>query len=240
MVARSRSLHPLTVFALVALAVLATAPGLAQEEEQAPAPDARIENPAADAAVEPSAVDPADQQGELAIRIFPSLLELGLDVMPGDDQAKSVLTAVNALRRQDNQRPLAALDEDAVGYVEQKVAAYRTQRTLTIRIQGALEALGFEPGPIDGVYGPLTTESVRKYQRSAGLAPSGALTAEQVDALEMKSIDRIMRPPEAKRSPEPKPSPGAQPPRDDPDAVAATPAAKAPEIDSDLLDYIGR
>lgn len=237
MSARSRSPHPLTVTALLAFAtMLASAPSRAQEPRTS---DARIENPSAQAPADPVAqasVGPADAQRDLAFKIFPSLLEIGLDVVPGDDPAKSVLAAVNGLRRQDNQRPFAALDSEAAAYVDDKVTAYRTERSLTIRIQGALDALGLEPGPIDGIYGPLTTEGVRRYQRSVGLPPTGALTAEQVDALEMKSIDKIMRPPPAQAKSPPAP---AKAPREDAGAVIATPA-KAPEIDPDLLDYIGR
>jgi hypothetical protein len=227
MSARSRYRFSLMiVVSLVLAAMLANAPSIAQMPS-----DARIDNPAAADEPAPAAVDAVDEQHELALTIFPSLLELGLDVVPSDDQATSVLTAVNALRRKDNQRPFAALDSEAAAYVEQKVAAYRAQQLLTIRIQGALEALGFDPGPIDGLYGPLTTEAVRRYQRSAGLPPNGVLTAEQVDALEMKSI---LQPAGPKVPPA-----DAKTPRGDADAVVATPA-KPPEIDPDLLDYIGR
>jgi hypothetical protein len=243
MVARSGSRHALTVTALCAFAaMLMIVPGRAQAPALSPdASDARIENPAAasgDSTPNSDDVSPEDQQRDLAFKIFPSLLEIGLDVVPGDDPAKSVIAAVNGLRRQDKQPPVAALDNDVVAYVDQKVAAYRTERLLTIRIQGALDALGLQPGPIDGMYGPLTTESVRRYQRSAGMPPTGILTAEQVDALEMKSIDKLMRPPEAAP-----PAEAEAPPAKAPDAgagtVVATPA-NAPEIAPDILDWIGR
>jgi hypothetical protein len=243
MIARSGSRHALTVTALCVLAaMLMVVPGRAQAPALTPAPsDARIENPApasGDSTPNPDEVSPEDQQRDLAFKIFPSLLEIGLDVTPGDDPAKSVLAAVNGLRRQDKQPPIAALDDDVVAYVDRKVAAYRTERLLTIRIQGALDALGLEPGPIDGMYGPLTTESVRRYQRSAGMPPTGILTAEQVDALEMKSIDKLMRPPEATPPPEVQ-APVAKAPDSDTGTVVATPA-NAPEIAPDILDWIGR
>jgi peptidoglycan hydrolase-like protein with peptidoglycan-binding domain len=205
----------------------------ARSQERTP-PDSRLENPAADAA----AADAEDQQRDLAFKIFPSLLEIGLDVTPGDDPAKSVLAAVNGLRRQDKQPPIAALDDDSVAYVDQKVAAYRTERLLTIRIQGALDALGFEPGPIDGIYGPLTAEGVRRYQRSVGMPPTGTLTAQQVDALEMKSVDTLMRPPVPQPAADSQ-APLANEPAADSGTVVATPA-NAPEIAPDILDWIGR
>ncbi|MGE5539941.1 MAG: peptidoglycan-binding domain-containing protein [Gemmatimonas sp.] len=220
MSACSRTRHRFGISALIALAAIVVL-----------ALPTRAQQAADDATV---VIDPADGQRELAMKLFPGLLEMGLDVTPSDDQVRSVLAAVNALRRQDNQRQFAQLDADAAAYVEGKLAAYRTQHQLTLRIQGALDALGFSPGPLDGIYGPLTTDAVRRYQRSTGLSPSGQLTAEQVDALEMRSIDRIMRPPETATS-------GATgPAADNGDAMVAAPAANAPEIDPDLLDYIGR
>jgi peptidoglycan hydrolase-like protein with peptidoglycan-binding domain len=40
-------------------------------------------------------------------------------------------------------------------------------------IQRKLTAEGFSPGPLDGLYGPLTTAAVMRFQRSRGLAPDG-------------------------------------------------------------------
>ena len=53
----------------------------------------------------------------------------------------------------------------------------------TIReLQRALKKAGFNPGPIDGVYGPLTRAAVKRFQKAKGL-PSGALTIETLKAL---------------------------------------------------------
>ena len=41
------------------------------------------------------------------------------------------------------------------------------------RVQRALKAAGFDPGGIDGVYGPKTTAAVYNYQVSKGLVPDG-------------------------------------------------------------------
>ena len=40
-------------------------------------------------------------------------------------------------------------------------------------LQARLTALGYQPGPVDGVYGQRTAEAVRDYQLSAGLVPDG-------------------------------------------------------------------
>jgi peptidoglycan hydrolase-like protein with peptidoglycan-binding domain len=40
-------------------------------------------------------------------------------------------------------------------------------------IQRKLAAMGFAPGPIDGLYGPITTAAVARFQQSRGLVPDG-------------------------------------------------------------------
>lgn len=42
-------------------------------------------------------------------------------------------------------------------------------------LQGHLAAFGFDPGPVDGVYGPRTAAAVAAFQRSKGLEPDGVL-----------------------------------------------------------------
>lgn len=43
----------------------------------------------------------------------------------------------------------------------------------TENIQKALIAAGLDPGPVDGIYGPLTEGAVREYQSANGLDPDG-------------------------------------------------------------------
>jgi Putative peptidoglycan binding domain len=43
------------------------------------------------------------------------------------------------------------------------------------QVQELLKAAGFDPGPIDGVLGPLTRAALRRYQASQGLPSTGSL-----------------------------------------------------------------
>ncbi len=43
--------------------------------------------------------------------------------------------------------------------------------TAVRNLQLMLQALGYNPGPIDGIYGPLTYEAVWAFQRDYGLTP---------------------------------------------------------------------
>ncbi|MGZ4233968.1 MAG: peptidoglycan-binding domain-containing protein [Solirubrobacteraceae bacterium] len=66
------------------------------------------------------------------------------------------------------------------------------------KLQRQLRLLGFGPGPVDGRYGPQTTDAVKHLQEAAGLQPDGIvgpLTAEVLrrDAPEPPSDDRAER-----------------------------------------------
>ncbi len=53
---------------------------------------------------------------------------------------------------------------------------------LVLDVQKALKENGFNPGPIDGIYGPRTKAALRKFQKANGLAVGG-LTKETIRAL---------------------------------------------------------
>jgi peptidoglycan hydrolase-like protein with peptidoglycan-binding domain len=59
----------------------------------------------------------------------------------------------------------------------------RISRNEVRQMQRALKQAGFDPGPVDGVMGPLTITTIRNYQSHFGLNVTGTLTAETRDAL---------------------------------------------------------
>ncbi len=55
-------------------------------------------------------------------------------------------------------------------------AAAAQMPTAEVReVQGRLRAMGFNPGPADGVVGPLTENAAQQYQRARGLEATGAV-----------------------------------------------------------------
>ena len=66
------------------------------------------------------------------------------------------------------------------GTVEASLGFNPTDRRL---IQSGLTALGYRPGPVDGVFGPATRQAIRAWQKTKGLSETGYLTREQADAL---------------------------------------------------------
>jgi peptidoglycan hydrolase-like protein with peptidoglycan-binding domain len=51
------------------------------------------------------------------------------------------------------------------------------------RVQVALRELGFDPGEIDGIYGPITARAVRAFQEKSGLPADGRVGAESWESL---------------------------------------------------------
>jgi peptidoglycan hydrolase-like protein with peptidoglycan-binding domain len=51
------------------------------------------------------------------------------------------------------------------------------------KIQTALQKRGVDPGPIDGILGPLTKESIRTFQGRYGMKPTGEVDNQTLFAL---------------------------------------------------------
>jgi g-D-glutamyl-meso-diaminopimelate peptidase len=49
--------------------------------------------------------------------------------------------------------------------------------TEVMKIQATLKKIGYNPGPIDGVFGSQTEEAVRQFQRNNGLTADGIVGA---------------------------------------------------------------
>ena len=44
---------------------------------------------------------------------------------------------------------------------------------MTEKVQKALARLGYDPGTIDGVMGPKTTEAITEFEQATGMKPAG-------------------------------------------------------------------
>jgi hypothetical protein len=50
-------------------------------------------------------------------------------------------------------------------------------------IQAKLESLGYEPGPVDGIFGPQTLAAVKRYEIAIGREPTGAIDQRLLERL---------------------------------------------------------
>ena len=62
----------------------------------------------------------------------------------------------------------------------QDVSLTREQR---IRVQRGLAALGFDAGPVDGMFGPRTRSAIWEWQQAKGLEATGYLTQDEAETL---------------------------------------------------------
>jgi len=53
-------------------------------------------------------------------------------------------------------------------------------------VQQALSFLGYSPGPIDGIFGPMTNEAVRRFQSDQRIAVDGIVGPETIAALNIE------------------------------------------------------
>ena len=58
------------------------------------------------------------------------------------------------------------------------IAGNQASRNLTSDVQAGLADLGYDPGPVDGKYGPKTKTAIESYQADNGLLTDGMVTPE--------------------------------------------------------------
>lgn len=76
----------------------------------------------------------------------------------------------------------SALAQTSVRQPPPDAKAYASDPAV-VSVQLALRALGFDPGPVDGVMGANTASALRKFQNSRGLPATGQMDAQTIDAL---------------------------------------------------------
>jgi peptidoglycan hydrolase-like protein with peptidoglycan-binding domain len=70
------------------------------------------------------------------------------------------------------------------------ISASRKKVMNTREIQYRLKELGYEPGPIDGIFGRRTTSAVKAFQHEAGLLSFGIVGAKTLAALALDEAPR--------------------------------------------------
>lgn len=87
--------------------------------------------------------------------------------------------AVAAFQTKRGLDPDGRLSADVLDHLR---AVYRSAQVRTA--QGWLTALGYDPGPVDGVEGPRTRQAVGQFQNDAGLSTDGRVTAALLSRLQ--------------------------------------------------------
>lgn len=69
----------------------------------------------------------------------------------------------------------------------QRASTGGTASSTVSSVQADLAKLGYEPGPIDGFYGPQTRSAIREYQQDHGLPVDGNATADLAQQLQLRA-----------------------------------------------------
>jgi peptidoglycan hydrolase-like protein with peptidoglycan-binding domain len=80
-------------------------------------------------------------------------------------------------------QPSAAQGATAQGAAAQGTTTKATDPQLVRNVQKELKSEGIDPGPVDGIWGPKTSQGVRQFQKAQGLEETGQLNGRTLSAL---------------------------------------------------------
>jgi peptidoglycan hydrolase-like protein with peptidoglycan-binding domain len=75
-------------------------------------------------------------------------------------------------------------DQQRIG-AQERISAEQLTSSQVRELQQALQEHGADPGPIDGIMGPMTREGIREFQQDEGIAATGELDRETLEALDL-------------------------------------------------------
>ena len=119
---------------------------------------------------------------------LPSSMEELTQVFDGGKEQAQAEPAT--AQSQDNVKA-AAMAAESTGHVV--VDETKPTREIILAAQKLLAGLGYEPGPLDGLVGPKTSDAVRKYQADASLPTDGKITKSLVEWLSKLELDSTGR-----------------------------------------------
>lgn len=121
------------------------------------------------------------------------LLALGFDVALGDTVTPRTLAAIQNFQQSRGIEVTSMIDRQVLLALEETSwelgdrLLYVSKPLLrgddVVALQQSLALLGFDPGRVDGIFGPLTESGLQEFQRNYGLDASGTLTRATLVAL---------------------------------------------------------
>ncbi|GEM_PF-2961932 len=157
-----------------------SAPATPTVVDESPAPAAPTTAPTTDAG------NGDDNDASLVLRVQRNLIALGHDAPEDGALTPAMRRAVRAFQTDAGVRVNGAVTARLLAQTEAALErkAVRDAGPVMIRlIQQELQRIGINPGPVDGVYGPLTRAGIAQFQQQAGLAADGRPTPAVRDAL---------------------------------------------------------
>lgn len=162
--------------------------------------------------------------GELADYSNP----LTVEVVEGNGNTKRFLKPTRVqifggvLRKMENKNDYV-LGSDILGTTIPTVGQTYNDKATVEAVQKALKAKGFDPGKIDGIYGPNTAAAIRKMQKALGAEETGTIDYGVMMVLRINAPQTTqVAVSEPGASPAPAPAPGTSP--------SPSPQAKTPSM----------
>jgi hyperosmotically inducible protein len=117
-----------------------------------------------------------------------------LDSARASQMAREV-PGVRAVRNDTTyQEPKTSLDTNRSGTMRARAASADMSPSADVRAaQERLKEKGYDPGPIDGVWGPRTAAAVREYQRREKITVTSRLDTETTGKLEVRKDEAIQK-----------------------------------------------
>ncbi|CAB4789327.1 MAG: hypothetical protein F2729_05320 [Actinobacteria bacterium] len=119
---------------------------------------------------------------------------LGYEVVPGDIYNDDVVRAVQAFQVERGLALRDGIDNDTWHVLEETswglgdrllyVSRPYLRGDDVVMLQQSLSLLGFDPGRVDGIFGPLTETALADFQANIALTPDGTLTMATLRELE--------------------------------------------------------
>jgi N-acetylmuramoyl-L-alanine amidase len=127
------------------------------------------------------------------VPLHEQLFALGFDVVLDDTVTNATITAVQAFQQARGLEITSVIDRHVLHALEETSwelgdrLLYVSRPLLrgddVVALQQSLALLGFDPGRVDGIFGPLTESGLQEFQRNYGLSASGTLTRSTLVAL---------------------------------------------------------
>jgi lysozyme family protein len=102
------------------------------------------------------------------------------------------------------QQPGAQQQDGNIGQ-EQQAAVQQLTSEQVRALQGSLQKNGVDPGPVDGILGTRTGKALREFQQEKGLAATGRLNRQTLEALQLEVEEFMGAAPEFGTNPEQQP-----------------------------------
>lgn len=114
--------------------------------------------------------------------------------------ALALLAAAPALAQAQQQQPGQQQQAQQAQQAQQQAGPALVVTSDTIlQVQRALQRMGHDPGPIDGIWGPRTREAVTSFQEEQGMESTGSLNIATLEAMGFERVQTARAMPEGQQ-----------------------------------------